>query len=104
MLGNPIFLLFFRGAGVDALSPLLDPCMSEGSHLYGGCSKSSDLYLVALSRDIYERHMHVSKELVFTSIMMLIFSHCNVLFNNCSTLYMAHSWSIPLVRFHVIEL
>ena len=71
--------------------------------IYEGCSRSSDLYLVALSRDIFERPtMHHSQERDFTFIMMLIFSHCTVSFNNYSTLNMAHS--IPLVCFHVIEL
>ena len=46
--------------------------------------------------------MHHSKELVFTIIMMLIYSRCIVSFNNYSTLYMAHS--IPLACFHVKEL
>ena len=46
--------------------------------------------------------MHLSKERVFTFIMMLIFFRCTVSFNNYITLYIAHS--IPLRCFHVIEL
>ena len=46
--------------------------------------------------------MHYSKEQVFTFIMMLIFSRCNVSFNKYNTLYMVHS--IPLACFQVIEL
>ena len=46
--------------------------------------------------------MHQSKERVFTFKMMLIVSRCTVSLNNYNTLYMAHS--IPLARFHVIEL
>ena len=47
----------------------------------------SDLYLVALYGDIYERHtIHNSKEQVFTFMMMLIFFRCFVLFNNYSTI------------------
>ena len=45
--------------------------------------------------------MHHSKDLVFTFIMMLIFS-CTVLINNYSTLYMVHS--IPLAFLHMIEM
>ena len=41
--------------------------------------------------------MHHSKDLVFTFIMMLIFSRCTVLINNYNTLYMVHS--IPLAFF-----
>ena len=41
--------------------------------------------------------MHHSKDLVFTFIMMLIFSRCTVSINNYSTLYMVHS--IPLAFF-----
>ena len=41
--------------------------------------------------------MHHSKDLVFTFIMMLIFSRCIVSINNYSTLYMVHS--IPLAFF-----
>ena len=46
--------------------------------------------------------MHHSKDLVFTFIMMLIFSRCTVSINNYSTLYMVHT--IPLAFFHIIEL
>ena len=46
--------------------------------------------------------MHHSKELAFTFILMLAFSHCAVPFNNYNTLYMAQS--IPLACFDVIEL
>ena len=46
--------------------------------------------------------MHHLKELVFTFIMMLIFSSRTVSLNNHNTLYMAHS--IQLVCFQVIEL
>ena len=71
--------------------------------IYEGRSKSSDRYLLALSRDIFERHtMHHSNEQALTFIMMLVFSRCTVSFNNYSTIYMVHS--IPLVCFHVIEL
>ena len=42
------------------------------------------------------------KELVFTFIVMLIFSRCTVSFKNYSTLYKAYS--ILLACFHVIEL
>ena len=45
--------------------------------------------------------MHRSKELAITFLMMVVFSRCTVLFNNYSTLYMAHS--IPLACLHVIE-
>ena len=41
--------------------------------------------------------MHHSKVLVFTFIMMLIFSRCTVSINNYSTLYMVQS--IPLAFF-----
>ena len=59
---------------------------------YEGCSKSSDLYFVSLSRDIFERHtMHHLKELAFAFIMMLVFSPCLVSLNN-STLYMATAY------------
>ena len=63
-----------------------------------------DRYLVALSRDIFERHiMHYSKIQVFTFIMMLTFSSCNFSFNKYNTLYMVHS--VPLaICFQVIEL
>ena len=44
--------------------------------------------------------MHHSKDLDFTFIMMLIFSHCTVSINNYSPLYMVHS--IPLAFFHRI--
>ena len=43
--------------------------------------------------------MHHSKDLVFTFIMMLIFSRCTVLINNYSTLYMVHA-----ILFHIIVL
>ena len=46
--------------------------------------------------------MHHSKDVVFTFIMMLIFSRCTVSINNYSALYMVHS--IPLAVFHNIEL
>ena len=61
---------------------------------YEGWSKSSDVYLAALSRDIFERHtMHHSKELAFIFIMMLVFSRCTVSFNTVIT---AHSiWPTP---------
>ena len=41
--------------------------------------------------------MHHSKDLVFTFIMLLIFSRSTVSINNYSTLYMVHS--IPLAFF-----
>ena len=41
--------------------------------------------------------MHHSKDLVFTFIMMLIFSHNTVSINSNSTLHMVHS--IPLAFF-----
>ena len=41
--------------------------------------------------------MHHSKDLVFTFIMVLIFSHSTVSINIYSTLYMVHS--IPLAFF-----
>ena len=44
--------------------------------------------------------MHYSKEEVFTFIMMLIFSHCNVWFNKCSTLYM----SIQMIEWRLVVL
>ena len=61
---------------------------------YEGWSKSSDVYLAALSRDIFERHtMQHSKELAFIFIMMLVFSRCTVSFNTVIT---AHSiWPTP---------
>ena len=46
--------------------------------------------------------MPYSKELVYTFIMMLIFSHCTVSFNNYSTLYIAHSKKLACV--HVVEI
>ena len=46
--------------------------------------------------------MHHSKDLVFTFIMMLIFSRCTVSFDNYSKLFIVHS--IPLAFFHIIEL
>ena len=46
--------------------------------------------------------MHHSKDLVFTFIMMLIFSCGSVSINNYTTLYMVQS--IPLAFFHIIEL
>ena len=46
--------------------------------------------------------MHRSKDLVFTFIMMLIFSLCTVSIDNYSALYMVHS--ILLAFFHIIEL
>ena len=46
--------------------------------------------------------MHHSKDLVFTFIMMLIFSRCTVSINNYSTLYMVHS--IPLAFFHIYRI
>ena len=68
-----------------------------------GMIQNSDRCLVALSRDIFERHtMHHSKDLVFTFIMMLMFSQCTVSINNYSILYIVHS--IPLAFFHIIEL
>ena len=45
--------------------------------------------------------MHHSKDLVFTFIMMLIFSRSTVSFDNYSIYYMVHS--IPLAFFHIIE-
>ena len=68
--------------------------------------------------------MHHSRELpvALKFIMMLVFSRCTVMFNNYSTLYMAHSkplactvmfnnyrtlymaHSKPLACFHVVEL
>ena len=70
---------------------------------YKRCSKNSDLYLVALYRDIFERQtIHHSKELAFAFISIPIFSRCTVSFNNYSALCMAHS--ITLACFHVIEL
>ena len=45
--------------------------------------------------------MHHSKDLVFTFIMILIFSRCTVSINNYSALYMVHS--IPLAFFHIID-
>ena len=48
---------------------------------YKGRSKCSDLYLEALSRDIFEKHtMHHSKDLSFIFIMMLIVPRCSVSF------------------------
>ena len=46
--------------------------------------------------------MHHLKDLVFTFIMVLIFSCFTVSFDNYSTLHMVHS--IPLAFFHIIEL
>ena len=46
--------------------------------------------------------MHHSKDLVFTFIMVLIFSSCTVSVNNYSTLYMVHS--IPLTFFSYYRL
>ena len=46
--------------------------------------------------------MHHSKYLVFTFIMMLIFSRCIVLIINFSTLYMVHS--IPLAFFSYFKI
>ena len=64
---------------------------------YEGCSKSSDLYLVALSIYIFESHtMHHCKELAFTFIMVHIFSLDTLSFNYYSTLYMAHSMTTGL--------
>ena len=85
-------------------SPASEYAIYKTMHsIYEGWSKSSDRYLVALSRDIFERHtMHHSNEQGLTFIMVLIISRCNVSFNNYSTLYMVHS--IPLACFHVIEL
>ena len=45
--------------------------------------------------------MHHSIDLVFTFIMMLIFSRSTGSINNYSTLYMVHS--IPLAFFHIRE-
>ena len=77
--------------------------MSKKVINYEGSSESSDRCLVALSRDIFERHtMHHSKDLVFTYVMMLFFSRCNASINIYSTLYTVHS--IPLAFYHIIEL
>ena len=46
--------------------------------------------------------MHHSKDQMFTVIMTLICTRCNVSIDNYSTLYMVHS--IPLAFFHIIEL
>ena len=46
--------------------------------------------------------MYHSNVLVFTFLMMLVFSSFVVSFNNYSTLYMAHI--IPQACFHVIEI
>ena len=46
--------------------------------------------------------MHHSTDVVFTFIMMLVFSRCTVSIDNYSTLYMAHF--IPLAFFHIVEL
>ena len=46
--------------------------------------------------------MYHSKDLVFTFIIMLIFSRCTVPVNNYSMLYMVHS--IPLAFLHIKEL
>ena len=46
--------------------------------------------------------MHHSKDLVFTSIMVLIFSRCTVLINNYSTLYIVHS--ILLAFLHIYRI
>ena len=76
----------------------LNKRLTSNSCTYEGWSKSSDRCLVALSKDIFERHtMHHSKDQVFSFIMMLIFSRCTFSFNDYSTLYMAHS--IPLAFF-----
>ena len=80
--------------------------LNPSLHMYfiqGMFQKSRSLPCIALSKDIFERHtVHHTKELVFTFIMMLIFSRCIVSFNNYSTFFMANS--IPLACFHVIEL
>ena len=71
----------YPGSGV-----VLDCIDSWSLHPYLLWSKSFDLYLVALSREMFERHtMHHSKELALTFIMMLVFSRCTVFFNNYST-------------------
>ena len=68
-----------------------------------GVPKNSELYLVALSKDILEMHtIHHSKELSFTLKIMLIFLCCIVSFNSYRILYMAYS--IPQTCFHEIEL
>ena len=66
------------------------------------CSKSSDFYLVALSRDICERHtIYRSIEPSFSFKMMLISSRYLLFYSN-NILYIIHS--IPLTCFDVIEL
>ena len=61
---------------------------------YEGRSKCPDLYLEALSRDIFEKHtMHHSKDLYFIFIMMLIVHRCSVSSYSYSILYIAHSFS-----------
>ena len=91
---KPFFVFFFSGRLRQVLLYLL---------FYEGWSKSSDRDLVALSRNIFERHtMYHLNEQALTFILMLVFSRCTVSFNNYSTLYMVHS--IPLACFHVIEL
>ena len=55
-----------------------------------------------VQRHFERQTLHQSKDLVFTYIMMLIFSRYTVSINNYSTLCMVHS--IPLAFFHIIEL
>ena len=69
--------------------------------LYEGCPKSSELYLMALSRDTFARHaMYQLKELFVCLQMMLISPRCIVSFNSYGIIYIAYS--LPLAFFHVI--
>ena len=60
------------------------------SKKYEGCSKSSEIYLIALSRDSFERHaMRHLKELSFSLQMMLISPRCIVTLNSYGILYIS---------------
>ena len=87
--------MFARFDENPAMTKILRKQRYGWTQQYEGWSKSSDRCLVALSRDIFERHtMHHSKDLVFTFMVMLMVSRCTVSINSYSTLYMVHS--IPL--------
>ena len=65
------------------------PFLLNGTHAYllayEGCSKSSELYLIGLSRNTFERQsIYNLKELYFSLKMMLISPPCIVLFNYIS--------------------
>ena len=65
-------------------------------------SKSSELYLIALSRDISERHAtYYLNELAVSLKMMLISPRCVVLLNSYGILYIVYSLPLPVFMLYL---